>query len=191
MAELKLAQNNSSAIGSSWFYKLMLFASFLIVSIFPATGMVVADYYFNYGNLFDLSSPNFSFIVLNIVVDALVAWLVFELLFYLYRYVLSYNIYSFILPNNKFKNEGRLFFIYRNIIYAVFVNLCFFIPYLYMWLPLISIVVSFSMVLLFALHINKAYAEPIIGHFVFKSFVYPVFVFEIVSLIWQVVEVLS
>ena len=190
MADLSTKRNSSMTSGG-FSSKLFLIASFLWVSIYPAVGVAVNNFTFSAGNLFDITSPNFSYIILMIVADTLVSWIVFELLFFLYRYVLAYNIYSFIVPMDRLKVESRMFFVYRNIIYGVFVNLCFFMPYLYSWLPFISIVVSFAMVLLFAMHINKAYAEPIIGHFVFKCFVYPVFVYEILTIIWQVVEVLA
>ncbi len=190
MTELSTKKNSRSMVGSGWSSKIFLIASFLWTSIYPAVGMVVNNFGFSYGNLFDISSPNFSYIILMIVIETVVSWIVFELLFFLYRYVLAYNIYSFIVPMERMKSESRMFFVYRNIIYGIFINLCFFLPYLFSWLPFIGLVISFAMMLIYALHINKAYAEPIIGHFVFKCFVYPVFVYEILTIIWQVVEVL-
>lgn len=188
MTEFNVSKKRTAIDG--WFYKLILFVSFLWVSTYTAASTVVTNFQFDFGNLFDLTSPNFSYIVLMLVIEALVSWLFFELLFFLYRYVMAYSIYSFVVPMDRLKTESRLFFTYRNVIYGIFINLCFFVPYLHSWLPFLSIVISLTMVLLFALHINKAYAEPIIGHFVFKSFVYPVFIFEIFTLAWQVVEVL-
>lgn len=175
---------------NGWIYIFVLFASFIWTSLYSATSALTSEFYFNFGNLLNASSPNFSSIVLVVCTDALVGLLAFELIFYLYRFILQFKIYSFIVPSDRLKNESRIFYICRNIFYGLFVNLCFICPYLYIYAPLMSLITTFVMLIIYANHLNKTYAEPIIGHFVFKNFCYPIFVYQAIMLIIDIIEVL-
>ncbi len=184
MANLDVKNSGSNF---SWFYKLILFLSFIWVNIFTVSGIIVSSFGEGFGNLLDMSNSNASYFVFMLAVYAFVYWIVFELLFYIYQEYLSYKIFSFIIPKASLKKESRLFYAYYNFVYGIFVNLCFVIPYLHLYLPLISIILLFLFVILYSLHINKKYAEPIIGHFVFKNFCYPLFAIEIIFLIFNFV----
>lgn len=173
-----------------WVYTLLLFVSFIWISIYPTTNVLVGDFTLGYGNLFDIANPNFSFIALLVVLEAFFSFIIFEFIFFVYRKILEFRIYSFIVPADKLKIDSRIYFIYRNILLGIFVNLCFFHPYLYMYVGFADIIITMIMVILYALHLNKAYAEPIISHFVFKNFCYPIFIFEALMLLIQFVGVL-
>lgn len=173
----------------AWVYKLLLFISFVWISIYPATSMVTSNFYFGFGGLFDSASR--SSVVIMVLAEALSYWIVFEIIFFLYRWVLGFKIYSFIVPANKLKIETRAFFTYRNVFYGIFVNLCFLFPYLHSYALFFDLVITFIVLIAYANHLNKTYAEPIIGHFVFKCFSYPVFIYEALTIISSIVEVLS
>lgn len=175
---------------SSWVYKLFLFLSFVWVSAYPAITSVSSDFYFNYGNIFMTGSSNFSYVLSMVIVEALVSWIFFEIVFYLYRLILSFRVYSFVVPMDKLKNDSRLFFIYRNIFYGLFLNLSFMFPYLYIYAEFVNLIVLLVATIFYACYLNKNYAEPIIGHFVFKNFCYPLFFYEALSLLVSVMEVL-
>ncbi|MBR7172758.1 MAG: hypothetical protein IKD36_03090 [Clostridia bacterium] len=174
---------------TSWLVKLILFISFVWISLYTSSTSLTTELYWNFGNLLDFSSENSSSIISVIFVEALVYWLAFEVVFYLYRFVLQFKIYSFVVPQDKLKNESRIFYIYRNVFYGVFLNLCFLFPYLYVYAPFISLVSTFVMLLIYANHLNKTYAEPIIGHFVFKNFCYPIFVYQAIVLLVDIIGV--
>ena len=72
---------------SSWVYKLFLFLSFIWVSAYPAITSVSSDFYFNYGNIFMAGSSNFSYVLTMVIVEALVSWIFFEIVFYLYTMI--------------------------------------------------------------------------------------------------------
>lgn len=191
MAELSnTTYNTKTARNDGWIYIILLIASFMWVSVYPVISDLVTTYWLGSGNILNTSSMVFSDAVLRIVISALVSWLVFEAISFLYRFWLSGNIYSYIVPKTKLVNESRLFFIYRNVIYGLIVNLCFFVPYLYAYIEFLNLVITMLMALVFVYHLNKVYSEPIIGHFVFKCFIYPVFIYEIISIILQVWGVL-
>ena len=167
-------------VKNAWVYKLLLFISFVWISIYPATSMVASNFYFGFGGLFDSASR--SSVVIMILAEALSYWIVFEIIFFLYRWFLGFKIYSFIVPANKLKVETRAFFTYRNVFYGIFVNLSFLFPYLHSYALFFDLVVTLIVLIVYANHLNKTYAEPIIGHFVFKNFCYPVFVYQAIML---------
>lgn len=164
----------------------LLFVSFIWTSIYSATSTLSVSFYYNFGNLIDTSSSNFPSIVISILTEALFCWLSFELVFYLYRYILQFKIYSFIVPQEKLKVDSRIFFIYRNIFYGLILNLCFLFPYLYEFATLFSLIATFATLIAYSLHLNKTYAEPIVGHFVFKNFCFPVFLYQTIILIFEI-----
>lgn len=189
MSENYLLEKNTKTTGG-WIYSLLLFVSFIWVALFPATNTLLDNFYFGYGNLLNFNNPNISFIITDLLAEALLYFIEFEIVFYLYRYFLSFKIYSFIVPLSSLKVESRVYFIYRNLIYGIFCNLCFFFPFIYKLLPFFDITITLIMLMLYASHLNKKYAEPIIGHFVFKNFVYPVFFYEALIVLVQILEVL-
>ncbi len=170
--------------------KFLLFISFIWISLYSATTSLVGEFYWSFGNLLDFNSPNFSSVLMVIISEALVYWLAFEVVFYLYRYLLQFKIYSFIVPPERLKVESRTYFIYRNVFYGLMLNLCFLFPYLHIYAPLFSLITTFVTLICYSIHLNKTYAEPIIGHFVFKNFCFPVFVYQAIVLIIDVIEVL-
>lgn len=182
--------SNRSKTTGGWIYKLFLYVSFVWVSLYPTTNVLLSSFYFGAGDLLNLRGDAFTSAVMLILSEALFSWFIFEIIFYIYRWFLGFKIYSFIVPAEKLKIESRVFFIYRNVFYGLFLNLCFLYPYLYTFVELASIVITFIVVLSYANHLNKTYAEPIVGHFVFKCFCYPIFIYEAISIISSVVGVL-
>ncbi len=175
---------------NGWIYVVLLYISFIWISLYPATNSLASSFIHGYGDLLNISNPNFAMVCLLILTDATLYWIMFEVLFYFYRYVLTYKIYTFVVPLNNFKIESRIFFIYRNIFYGVFVNLCFLFPYLYELASLVNLIITMITLIAFSRSLVKNYSEPIIAHFVFKNFCYPVFVYEALSIIIAMVEVL-
>ncbi len=174
---------------SKWVYFLLLFISFVWISIYPAVNSVVSTFHFGYGNLFDTSSA-LGVIVLLVLSDALFYFIAFEVIFYFYRYVLAFKIYSFIVPLEDLKAKSHTYFIYRNIIYGVFVNICFIFPYLYAFMECINLIITLVVLIVFAKNLVKTYSEPVISHFVFKNFCYPVFVYEALVVVIAILEVI-
>lgn len=172
-----------------WPYILLLYVSFVWVALYPAISSIAGSFIFDYGNLFDLNSPNFSYIVFTILLNGFYYFIGFELIFWLYRVILSFKIYSFIVPADRLKVESRVYFIIRNIIYGLYVNLCFFHPYLGSYMNLVDIVVTLITVLFFVRRLYRTYSEPIVSHFVFRYFCYPIFIYEALAILFNVIGV--
>ena len=190
MAESYLFDKRQEKPQRNGLVMFLLFLSFVWTSLFTATSSLTGTLYLNFGNMLDTNSANFSSIVFIVISEAIIGLLIFELIFYIYRKILQFKIYSFIVPANRLKTESRVFYIYRNIFYGLFLILCFLFPYLYQFAPLVSLASTFILLIFYANHLNKTYAEPIIGHFVFKNFCYPIFVYQALILLFDVIEVL-
>lgn len=172
---------------NSWIYKLLLLISFVWLEFYTATLSLVYSFEYGYGNIF--SDVNAPLIFSSVLVNALMSWASFEILFWIYRFVLSYKIYSFIVPMDSLKAETRMYFIFRNVILGLVCNLCFIFPYLYAYIPFFDILITMIMLVLYAKHLNNVYSETIVGHFVFKNFCYPIFIYELIEIlcgIWVV-----
>ena len=173
-----------------WPYLLILYASFVWVVLYPTANTLTGTFIFDYGNIFDISSGNFSYILFSFLLNGLLYFVEFELIFWIYRFILSFKIYSFIVPADKLKTDSRLYFIVRNFFYGLYVNLCFFHPYLYNYVGLMDIVITLVVVIFYVRHLCKTYSEPIVSHFVFKYFCYPIFIFEGLSILFSVMGVM-
>lgn len=190
MDSLSVTKTKRSESGGIVFI-LLLILSFFWINIYPTFGSVIYSFELGYGNVLNTASGNLSYLIFSTLLQGIIAWLAFEIVFWIYREVLSFKIYSFVMPLQKFKIESRLFYFYRNILVGIFINLSFFFPYLYIFSPLFSIIITLAMILIYAKHIKNKYSESIIGHFVFKTYIVPLFVFEIISVFIQVWGILA
>lgn len=175
---------------SNYLTIFLLILSFLWISIYPSTSAIVYDFSYNYGNIFDSTSPIFSSALISIFINGLLSWVWVELIFMFYRFILNFKIYSFVLPADRLKNEMRTAFIYRNLIFGLFLNICFIFPYIHSLMPIADLLITFTTFICMATHIKNTYSEPIIGHFVFKCFITPVIVYEILVVFINFLEVI-
>ena len=97
----------------TWVYKLLLFISFVWISLYPTVTALSTDFFFNYGNILNTSSTNFSYALSMVLVEALLSWAFFEVVFYFYRLVLSFRVYSFVVPMDKLKTTSIGMYIHR------------------------------------------------------------------------------
>ena len=160
-------------------YIFLLYLSFVWLTFFTSTNSIVANLTLGYGKLF-LNSGNLFYEIFYILTHAVLELGILELFFRIYRHILSYKVYTFVVPNDKIKIEFRLYFILRNIIFGIINNLCFLYPFLYNAYEFFNIFTTLLIIVLFAYNIQKKYSEPIIAHFVFKNFYKPVLIYEII-----------
>lgn len=173
---------------NSWIYKALLFLSFVWLELYTSSLSFVYSLETGYGNAF--SQANLVSVLGTVLINALFSWAAFEILFWLYRFVLSYKIYSFIVPMDSLRAETRLYFIFRNVILGLVCNLCFLFPFLYIYEPFFDLLITMIVLIFYAKHLNAVYAETIVGHFVFKNFCYPIFIYELIDIICGILVVL-
>ena len=171
---------------NSKFYIFLLYLSFVWSGFFYASSTLVDNFVFGYGKLFSLNSGTFIYDLLYLLMYAGMSLLMFEGAFWIYRTILSYKVYTFVVPADKLRIDCRMFFAIRNIIYGVFANMCFLYPFLITYLEFINVVSILIIVIIAAYHVQKTYSEPLIAHFVFKNFCLPVVVYEIILTLFYV-----
>ena len=173
---------------NNWISTLCLVLSFVWLSLYPTSISFIDEFTYGFGNI--LAESNMSVMVISVLTEALASWISFEILFWIYRWVLSFKIYSFIVPMDSLKAETRLFFIFRNVFLGLIYNLCFLFPYLYAYSVFFDLVITMTVLVCYAKHLNANYSETIVGHFVFKNFCYPIFVYEAIEIICALLVVL-
>ena len=166
---------------NKWIYIALLILSFVWLEFYSSTLSFVYTFETGYGDIF--SNLNISTALSSIFVNGIISWLSFEILFWIYRYVLSFKIYSYIVPMDSLKAETRMYFIFRNVFLGMICNLCFLFPYLYNFEPFFDLLITMIVMVMYAKHLNSFYAESIVGHFVFKNFCYPIFIYELFEII--------
>ncbi len=190
MADTIYMIGKKDKVNFGFVYKIFLYLSFVWAN-FYATACILSERQYSYFGFFGAYTGNFvEDIVIYAIAFGLVYWALFEIMLFLYRNVLSFSIYSFIVPKTDLKNEARLFFTIKNLVYGAIANLCFLFPYLYVLLEFVNIILVLVLLIVFALRLQKKYSSPLIAHFTFKVFCYPVFVYELLLIIISVVGAL-
>ena len=169
-------------------YIALLILSFVWLELYPSTLSFVYSFEYGYGDVF--GNENLLVALSTVFTNAIISWISFEILFWIYRYVLSFKIYSFIVPMNSLKAETRMYFIFRNVFLGLVCNLSFLFPYLYMYEPFFDLLITMIVMVFYAKHLNVVYSDSIVGHFVFKNFCYPIFIYELFEIICGVWVVL-
>lgn len=173
---------------NNWIYSLFLVLSFVWLSIYPASISFIDEFTYGFGNV--LTEANLPLLTASVFIEAISSWISFEILFWIYRWVLAFKIYSFIVPMDSLKAETRLYFIFRNVFLGIMYNLCFLFPYLFAYSVFFDVVITMVVLVCYARHLNANYAETIVGHFVFKNFCYPIFVYEAIEVLFGLLVVL-
>lgn len=160
-------------------YTFLLYLSYVWVSLFSTSGILVTDFTMNFGRLFSFMSENLFYEVFYVLMYAGINTVLFLIILWFYRMFLATKVYTFVVPVERLKAECIIYFIIRNIFYGIFLNLCFLYPYIYNLDNLVNVTLTLIMTIVFAYKVQKEYSESIISHFVFKNFCYPVFWYQI------------
>ena len=103
---------------------VFLLLSFIWLNLYTTmTDINTAVHYF-----FPTNSLSF-YLLGNVLLKGIFDYLVFEMLFFVYRFCLGFSIYSFMIPKDVLKNKFRFWYIIRNLILGFIFNIRFFFPY--------------------------------------------------------------
>lgn len=125
-----------------------------------------------------------SFILFLIVFEGFFEYLIFESLFFIYRFCLGFSIYSFMIPKQVLKNKFRFWYIIRNLILGFVFNLRFFFPYFSTYSCIFEMVMNMLLVVCLYFDLSREYVEPLVGQFVFKTLAVPVLIYESFKMVW-------
>jgi len=123
------------------------------------------------------------FLAFVAIVRGAFSYLIFELLFFVYRFAIGFSIYSFMIPKDVLKNKFRYWYIFRNLILGIFYNLRFFFPYVTTFLCIFELILNMAFVVMLYFDLNREYIEPLVGQFVFKTLTVPIVLYEVYKMI--------
>lgn len=187
MNTLKLNIDNAKQKAGVWAKILPIFVliSFIWLHLYSTT----ADL-----NVLNIHSTGFKSIeaysIMSILMSGLFDYLIFELVFFLYKFILGFSIYSFIVPRDILNFRFRFWFIIRNIILGLIFNLRFFYPYIGTYLCVFELTLNMALLIWFYFDIKRDYVEPLVGQFVFKTLSVPFVIYEVIVVISMMVGVL-
>lgn len=158
---------------------VFLLLSFIWLNLYTTmTDINTAVHYF-----FPTDSLSF-YLFGNVLLKGIFDYLVFEMLFFVYRFCLGFSIYSFMIPKDVLKNKFRFWYIIRNLILGFIFNIRFFFPYFATYACIFEMLFNMLLVVVLYFDLSKEYVEPLVGQFVFKTLAYPVFIYEIVEMVF-------
>ena len=187
MNTLKLSVNNAKAKAGVWAKILPVFVllSFIWLHLYSTT----ADL-----NVLNIHSTGFEslgiYAIFSILLAGLLDYVVFELVFLAYKFVLGFSVYSFIIPRDILNFRFRFWYIVRNVILGFIFNLRFFYPYITTYLCVFELILNMALLICFYFDIKRDYVEPLVGQFVFKTLSIPFVIYEIIAVVSMMVGVL-
>ena len=107
----------------------------------------------------------------------------YSIVFWLYRLVLHFSLYSILIPDLAIKDGLKWHFIIRNIIMGALYFLCIYCPYIYNFLPAIDALVIFAVFILFASRCCKLYVDGVVAPFAFRVLLRPLIIYEFAILV--------
>lgn len=175
----------NSRIFNSLSHKLLFWAlllSFGFYSLVDAIGV------FNYlPNEVTAGSESFTFVI-NVILYGGISLILCEILLWVYRSVLGFSLYTFIIPAQAVIDGTKWAIVVRNIVMGALNLLSVFVIVLRPLLEIIDTIVIFSVFAVFALKSQKKYVEPIVQPFVFKGLMMPIVIYTFLIAAIRVVE---
>lgn len=161
-----------------------LFLSFIWLDFYKIMTSV-NNVIINFGHFGNL--PTYVFV--SVLFRALIDYLIFELLFFIYRFFLGFSIYSFLIPKDILMFKFRFWYMIRNLILGIVFNIRFFFPYFTTYISVFEMFFNMAFCICLFFDLNREYVEPIVSQFVFRTMALPVVVYQtykLILLVWGV-----
>ena len=130
-----------------------------------------------------------SYLIFAVLFKGIIDFGIFEILFFVYRFLLGFSLYSFMIPKDVLKIKFRFWFLVRNIILGFVFNIRFIFPYFSIYTCIFEVLMNMLFVIMLYFDLNREYVEPLVGQFVFKTLAVPFVIyqaFKMVVLMWGV-----
>lgn len=174
----KLGAQNKTII--SKVLPLLLIVSFMFANIFyVAQGSVI--------ELTNLNSSQYeAYFFFELIVFALIDYVVMLLVLWIYRSVLSFRPYFYLVDKDTFNEKFKIAYLIKNVIYGAACFALFFVPHLQDLFLVLDLILSFMVVVLtYVMLKNKI--DIMFRHFYFKLLMYPWFIFQAISILITIV----
>lgn len=148
---------------------IMLIASFIFANFYYVAQDISPD-------ILAIDSGSYTlYLVLELGFYALLDYAILLLVLWLYRSVLSYRPYFYLVKVQVFNDTFKFWYFVRNVLFGTFACILFIAPYFAVYLPLLELILSFLVVLLTYFSLKK-YVDIMFRHMYFKLLLYPWFI---------------
>ena len=118
------------------------------------------------------SSPLFA-LILEVVLIGFLAFLIFEILFFIYKFIAGLSIFSYLIPALAYKKSFYYAMSARNLIMGLLRVIMLVFPFTYIYSLIVDLVVLFVCFIFAVLKLVKNYCNDLIAPFVFRSYARP------------------
>ena len=164
---------------------ILVFLSFVWLNFYDTTAGI-NNLFINFAGMENLGLN----LGISIFISGLIDYIIFEFLFFIYRFFLGFSIYSFMIPKQVLLDKFRFWYFIRNIVLGLIFNIRFFFPYIASYLCIFELICNFSFIICMFFDLSKEYIEPLVAQFVFKTLSVPVVLYEIYVVVRLMVGVL-
>lgn len=164
---------------------VLLFLSFVWLNFYTEIAQSVANSV-NYS----AGSYFLAYLILNLLFWGAISYLVFELIFFIYQFLIKFSIYTFMIPRQVLQNRFRLWMIVRNVLLGIIFNLRFFYPYIAIYLSIFDVLFTMLFVICLYFNLAKKYVDPLVGHFLFRALSVWIAIYEGIEVLFLVLRVL-
>ena len=164
---------------------VLLFLSFVWLNLYTELAQAVAISV-NYST----GSYSLTYVILELLFLSAISYLVFELVFFVYKFLIRFSIYTFMIPRQVLQNRFRLWMIVRNVLLGIIFNLRFFYPYIAIYLSIFDVLFTMLFAVCVYFNLAKKYVDPLVGHFLFRALSVWIAIYEGIEVLFLVLRVL-
>ena len=162
------------------FLPIMLIVSFVFANFYIATQTMTPEILSIYSSSYTL------FFILYITFLAVLDYAILLLVLWLYRTVMSYRPYFYLVKVQTFNEHFKFWYFVKNVLYGAICCILFVCPYLHMYFPIINLLLTFMVIVLTYTSLQK-HIDIMFRHMYFKLLMYPFFIFEAINIILTII----
>jgi len=185
-AEINRREHNRPLRKMLPFLLILSFAFVVLFENYSQSSFEVFEY-----KLFGFDDTFGEWFFANLFFGALIEWLWFEILFYVYKLFLGFSVFSYTISMQLLNNKARSFMVIRNVIWGIVCNLMFMIPqFLASFVVVLELVVDVCVFVWFTFSVMRETVDTIIKPNVMKTLTLSFLIMRACSLIMLIVGVL-
>ena len=162
------------------FLPFILILSFMIANFYNAMNVLPAEIPAIY------MQNSVTFYILYLAMISTIDYFILKVVLWLYRTILSFRPYFYLVNTQTFNEHFKFWYAIKNIIYGLISCILFAAPYLHVYLPIVGLILQFLVILLTYVTLKK-HVDIMFRHMYFKLLMYPLFIFEALSIILTII----
>ena len=134
-------------------------------------------------NAVSIKTDVYTTFIIELLISGAFSAVLCAALFWIYRLLLHFSLYSLLIPDFAIKDSLKWHFIVRNIVMGALYFLCIYCPYIYNFLPAIDALIIFIVFFLHATRLCRLYVDKIVVPYAFRALLRPLIIYEFAILV--------